>query len=103
MQNINELVRQAGLMQNKIANLQREMGDRTIEATSGGGMVKVIANCKQDIKSIEIDPKVIESGDIEMIQDLILTAVNEAIRISRNTMEKEISAITGGMQIPGIL
>ncbi|AGC50342.1 YbaB/EbfC family nucleoid-associated protein [Lawsonia intracellularis] len=103
MQNMNELVRQAGLMQNKIANLQREMGDRTIEATSGGGMVKVIANCKQDIKSIEIDPKVIESGDIEMIQDLILTAVNEAIRISRNTMEKEISAITGGMQLPGIL
>lgn len=103
MQNMNELVRQAGLMQNKIANLQREMGDRTIEATSGGGMVKVIANCKQDIKSIEIDPKVIESGDIEMIQDLILTAVNEAIRISRNTMEKEISAIAGGMQLPGIL
>lgn len=103
MQNMNELVRQAGLMQNKIANLQREMGDRTIEATSGGRMVKVIANCKQDIKSIEIDPKVIESGDIEMIQDLILTAVNEAIRISRNTMEKEISAITGGMQLPGIL
>lgn len=103
MQNMNELVRQAGLMQNKIANLQREMGDRTIEATSGGGMVKVIANCKQDIKSIEIDPKVIESGDIEMMQDLILTAVNEAIRISRNTMEKEISAITGGMQLPGIL
>lgn len=103
MQNMNELVRQAGLMQNKIANLQREMSDRIIEATSGGGMVKVIVNCKQDIKSIEIDPKVIESGDIEMIQDLILTAVNEAIRISRNTMEKEISAITGGIQLPGIL
>lgn len=103
MQNMNELVRQAGLMQNKIANLQKEMANRTVEATSGGGMVKVIANCKQDIKSIEIDPKVIESGDIEMMQDLILTAVNEAIRISRNTMEKEISVITGGMQLPGIL
>lgn len=102
MQNMNELVRQAGLMQNKIANLQKEMANRTVEATSGGGMVKVIANCKQDIKSIEIDPKVIESGDIEMMQDLILTAVNEAIRISRNTMEKEISVITGGMQLPGI-
>lgn len=103
MQNMNELVRQAGLMQNRIANLQKEMANRTIEATSGGGMVKVIANCKQDIKSIEIDPKVIESGDIEMMQDLILTAVNEAIRISRNTMEKEISVITGGMQLPSIL
>lgn len=103
MQNINELVRQAGLMQSKIANLQKEMASRTVEATSGGGMVKVIATCKQDIKSIEIDPKVIESGDIEMMQDLILTAVNEAIRISRNTMEKEISVITGGMQLPGIL
>ncbi len=80
MQNMNELVRQAGLMQNKIANLQREMGDRTIEATSGGGMVKVIANCKQDIKSIEIDPKVIESGDIEMMQDLIITEGKEERR-----------------------
>lgn len=103
MQNMNELVRQAGLMQNKIANLQRELVDRTIEATSGGGMVKVVANCRQEIRSIEIEPKIVESGDIEMLQDLILTAVNEAIRISQATMEKEVNAITGGIQLPGIL
>lgn len=103
MHNMNELVRQAGLMQNKIANLQKEMADRMVEATSGGGMVKVVANCKQDIKSIIIDPKVVEQGDIEMLQDLILTAINEALRISRVTMENEVSSITGGINLSGMI
>ena len=83
MRNMNDLVRQAGVMQNKIAKMQQEMAERTVEASSGGGMVKVVATCKQDIVSITIDPKALEGGDVEMLQDLVLTAVNEAVRIGR--------------------
>ena len=99
MRNMNDLVRQAGVMQNKIAKMQQEM----VEASSGGGMVKVVATCKQDIVSITIDPKALEGGDVEMLQDLVLTAVNEAVRIGRATMDREVSAITGGIKLPGII
>lgn len=71
MRNMNDLVRQAGVMQNKIAKMQQEMAERTVEASSGGGMVKVVATCKQDIVSITIDPKALEGGDVEMLQDLV--------------------------------
>ena len=100
MRNMNDLVRQAGVMQNKIAKMQQEMAERTVEASSGGGMVKVVATCKQDIVSITIDPKAL---DVEMLQDLVLTAVNEAVRIGRATMDREVSAITGGIKLPGII
>ena len=103
MRNMNDLVRQAGVMQNKIAKMQQEMAERTVEASSGGGMVKVGATCKQDIVSITIDPKALEGGDVEMLQDLVLTAVNEAVRIGRATMDREVSAITGGIKLPGII
>ena len=100
MRNMNDLVRQAGVMQNKIAKMQQEMAERTVEASSGGGMVKVVATCKQDIVSIT---KALEGGDVEMLQDLVLTAVNEAVRIGRATMDREVSAITGGIKLPGII
>lgn len=103
MRNMNDLVRQAGVMQNKIAKMQQEMAERTVEASSGGGMVKVVATYKQDIVSITIDPKALEGGDVEMLQDLVLTAVNEAVRIGRATMDREVSAITGGIKLPGII
>lgn len=103
MRNMNDLVRQAGVMQNKIAKMQQEMAERTVEASSGGGMVKVVATCEQDIVSITIDPKALEGGDVEMLQDLVLTAVNEAVRIGRATMDREVSAITGGIKLPGII
>ncbi|MDD6087988.1 MAG: YbaB/EbfC family nucleoid-associated protein [Desulfovibrionaceae bacterium] len=100
--NMNDLVRQAGVMQNKIAKLQQELAERLVEASSGGGMVKVTATCKQELRSIAIDPKAMEGGDVEMLQDLVLTAVNEALRIGKATSEREISAITGGIRLPGI-
>ena len=103
MRNMNDLVRQAGVMQNKIAKLQQELASRTVEASSGGGMVKVVATCKQEIMEIVIDPKALEGNDVEMLQDLVLTAVNEALRIGRATMDREIAAITGGIHLPGIM
>ncbi len=102
MRNMNDLVRQAGVMQNKIAKLQAEMADRTVEISSGGGMVTVVMTCKQEVKSLVIDPKALEGGDVEMLQDLILTAINEAARVSRETLEREVTALTGGIRLPGI-
>ena len=102
MRNMNDLVRQAGVMQNKIAKMQQEMGERTVETSSGGGMVKVVATCKQEVKSITIDPKALEGGDVEMLQDLVLTAVNEALRQAEEAMESAMGALTGGLNIPGL-
>ena len=90
-------------MKARLDKMQQEMAERTVEASSGGGMVKVVATCKQDIVSITIDPKALEGGDVEMLQDLVLTAVNEAVRIGRATMDREVSAITGGIKLPGII
>lgn len=102
MRNMNDIVRQAGVMQNKIAKLQQEMAERTVEASSGGGMVKVKVSCSQEVKELIIDPQAVRDGDVEMLQDLILTAVNEGLRVARAAMEREISALTGGIRLPGL-
>ena len=102
MANMNDLLRQANLMQNKVNKLQQELATRTVEASSGGGMVKVEVTGRQELKSIEIDPKALEGADVEMLQDLILAAVNEGVRVSRAMMEREIANITGGIHLPGI-
>ena len=103
MPSMNDILRQANIMQNKVAKLQKEMADRTVEASAGGGMVKVVATCRQEIRSISIDPKVLEGADAEMLQDLVLTAVNEALRVGKATMEREMANLTGGLHLPGIL
>lgn len=102
MKNMGDLLRQAQVMQNKIAKMQQELGEQDFEASSGGGMVKVVVSGKQDLRSITIDPKALEGGDVEMLQDLILAAVNEGSRISRETMEREMAAISGGIKLPGV-
>lgn len=103
MRNMNDILRQASVMQNKIAKLQQEMGDRTVEASSGGGMVKAVVNCKQELVSLAIDPKALEGSDVEMLQDLVTTAVNEGLRVAKATMEREMGAITNGIRLPGIM
>ncbi len=97
---MNDLVRQAQVMQNKMAKLQAEMADRVVEASAGGGMVKVSVNGKNELKSITISPEV--TNDVEMLQDLIVSAVNEANRIAKADMEREVSRITGGIHLPGM-
>ena len=99
MRNMNDLVRQAGVMQNKIAKMQQEMAERTVESSSGGGMVKVVATCKQDIVSITIDPKALEGGDVEMLQDMVVAAVNEAMRAAQNAANAGMSKLTGGLNL----
>ena len=102
MRNMNDILRQAQVMQHKLAKLQQEAAERNYEATSGGGMVKAVVSGKQELRSISIDPTALEGGDVEMLQDLILAAVNEAGRIARETLEREMSAISGGIKLPGV-
>ena len=104
MRNMNDLLRQANVMQNKIAKLQQEMGERAVEVSSGGGMVKVEVYCKQELKSVTIDPKALgEGADVEMLQDLIMVAANEALRQIEEMTQNEMGKLTGGMSIPGLM
>ena len=97
-----DLMRQAEKLQGQIQKMQDDLAERTVEAPSGGGMVTVVANGKQDIVSIRIDPEVVSKDDVEMLQDLIVAAVNEARKRSQELMAAEIGKITGGMGIPGL-
>lgn len=89
-------------MQAKLAKMQEELKQRIVEATSGGGMVRVSCNGQQEIVRITIDPELLEEKDVEMLQDLILVAVNEALNRSREMMQEELAKITGGLNIPGL-
>ncbi len=97
------LLKQAQQMHTKIAELQEEMAGRTVEASSGGGMVSIVMNGKQEVVSIRIDPEVVNREEIDMLQDLIAAAMNEAIRKSHEMMTEEMKKITGGLSIPGLL
>lgn len=102
MRNMNDILRQAQVMQNKLAKLQDEMAGKVFEAASGGGMVKVEVSGKQELLKLTIEPQALEGGDVEMLQDLVLAAVNEGLRISRDSMEREMTAISGGIKLPGM-
>ncbi|MEW6459318.1 MAG: YbaB/EbfC family nucleoid-associated protein [Bacillota bacterium] len=102
MLGINKMMKQVQEIQAKMVRLQEELGERTVEATVGGGAVKVVANGRQEVLSIEILPEAIDPEDVEMLQDLVLTAVNEALRQSREMVAGEMSKLTGGLKIPGM-
>lgn len=99
---MNHIFKQAQKMQKRMLEIQEELANKTVEATVGGGMVTVIANGQQELISITISPDVIDPGDIEMLQDLIIAAVNEARRKSQELMTEEMSKLTGGIKIPGL-
>ncbi len=103
MKNMNKMMKQAQQLQTKMAKLQEEMGDKTVEATAGGGMVKVVANGKQQVVSIQVEKEVVDPEDVEMLQDLIVAAVNEALSRSQAMVNEEMSKLTGGMNIPGLM
>jgi len=86
-----------------MAKMQEELGDKTVEASSGGGMVTVVANGKQEIVSIKIDPEVVDVNDVEMLQDLVLAAINDALYQAKQMVSEEMSQLTGGVKIPGII
>lgn len=99
--NMNNMMKQVQKMQKEMAKLQEEVEQRTVEASAGGGAVTVVATGKKEIVSITIKPEVIDPDDVEMLQDLITAAVNEAIRQADEMLGKEMGKITGGLNLPG--
>lgn len=102
MKGMGDMLRQAQMMQRKMQQIQEDMQNRTVEATSGGGMVTVVATGAQDIVSIAIDKSVVDPGDVDMLQDLVLAAVNDALKKARDLQQSEMAGLTGGMKIPGL-
>jgi DNA-binding YbaB/EbfC family protein len=97
---IGNLMKQAQQMQERVKKLQEEAAGKTVEASSGGGMVTVVANGRQEVLSIKIDPSVVDPKDIDMLQDLVTAAVNEALRKSQDLMKDEMAKLTAGMGLP---
>ena len=100
--NMNQMIKQAQKMQEDMANLQADLENREFTATAGGGMVEVTVDGKHLIKNIKINPEAVDPDDIEMLEDFITIAVNEAISNATKTSEEEMGAITGGLNIPGM-
>jgi len=101
--NMNKMMKQVQKMQQDMMKLQEELAERKVESTAGGGAVKVVANGKNEIISIEIKPEAVDPEDVEMLQDLITAAVNEALRQAQEMVSQEMGKITGGLKIPGML
>ena len=100
--NMNNIMKQAQKMQKQLADMQTELAEKTLEVTSGGGAVKVIIGGDKVIRSLTINPEVVDPDDVEMLQDLVMTAVNEAIRQIEEMTNGQMSKITGGMGMPGL-
>ena len=96
------MMKQAQKMQAQMAKLQEEAAKKTIEASSGGGMITAVVNGKQQLVSLKIEEAVVDPSDIEMLQDLIVAAINEAMKQSQDMVADEMSKLTGGMKIPGL-
>jgi DNA-binding YbaB/EbfC family protein len=97
-----DLLKQAQMMQSKMENIQKELANKKVETSVGGGMVKVTADGQQNILEIKISPEIIKPEEAEMMQDMILSGVQEAIKLSRDLAAREMSALTGGVSIPGM-
>jgi len=99
---MNKFLRQAKELQAKLAKAQEELSNMTLEVSSGGGAVKVTVNGQQQVQSVKISPEVVTPDDVELLEDLVLTAVNEAIAKSQEVAAQRMEEVTGGLKIPGI-
>ncbi len=102
MKGFGNIMKEAQKLQQQMAAMQEEIGKKTVEATAGGGMVTVQANGKQEILAIKIDPEVVSRDEVQMLEDLVLAACNEALRKSRELVQQELGKLTGGLKIPGL-
>jgi DNA-binding YbaB/EbfC family protein len=98
-----DLLKQAQEMQARIAKIQEELGQRTVDGSAGGGMVRITVNGKFNLTAVKIEPSVINAAEKEMLEDLILAAVNDGMRKARDMISSEMSKITGGFKIPGLM
>ena len=103
VQNFGNIMKQAKKMQERMAQLQDELASKKVDATAGGGMVSVTVNGKFELLSIKIEKEVVNPEDVDMLQDLVVAAVNEGIRKAREMAASEMGKITGGLQIPGLM
>lgn len=102
MMNMQKMMKQVQKMQAEMARVQESLKDLTVEATAGGGVVTVEANGQQEIRSVKIDPEAVDPEDVEMLEDLVLAAVNEALRKAQELASEEMAKVTGGLNIPGM-
>ncbi len=100
--NMGQILKQAQQFQEKMAKLQEEVGEKTIEASAGGGMVTVVVNGRQELVSIKIEPEVIDPDDPEMLQDLIMAAINEGMARAKEMVNQEMAKLTKGLNLPNI-
>lgn len=102
MKNMNNLLKQAQQMQTKLASLQKELEAREIETTTGGGAIKIKINGKQELIDIKIDKECVDPTDVESLEDLVKTAINQAVKESQDMVSNAMSKVTGGINIPGL-
>ena len=102
MKGFGNMMKEAQKLQAQMAALQEEVGKKKVDATAGGGMVTVEANGKQELTAVKIDPEVVNKDDVQMLEDLVLAACNEALRKSRELVQQELGKLTGGLKIPGL-
>jgi len=102
MKDMGNMMKQAQQLQSKMMKLQEELAEKSVESSSGGGMVKVTANGRQQILSIQIEKEVVDPDDVEMLQDLVLAAINDALAKAQEMVSSEMGKLTGGLNIPGL-
>lgn len=101
MKNIGQLMKQAQEMQTKMSELQEKLAEATVEGAAGGGLVTVMATCKNEVKSLKIDPSLLKAEEVDMLEDLIVAAVNDARAKAEAKASEEMSQLTGGLKLPG--
>jgi DNA-binding YbaB/EbfC family protein len=102
MSSLGKFVKQAQRMQQDMAQIQRDLANRTVEASSGGGAVKVVAKCDGTIASVKIDPQAVNPADAQLLEDMILTAINQALNQAKEISTAEMGKVTSGLNIPGL-
>jgi hypothetical protein len=103
MKGMSNMMKQAQKLQARMLKIQEELAEKTVESAAGGGMIKVVANGRQQIVSIRIEKEVVNPEDVEMLQDLILAAVNDALTKSQEMVAAEMGKLTGGLSLPGLM
>lgn len=103
MKGMGQMMKQAQQLQARMLKLQAELADKTVESAVGGGMIRVVADGRQQVVSIRIEKEVVNPQDVEMLQDLILAAVNDALAKSREMVASEMGKLTGGLNLPGLM
>jgi len=103
MKGMGDMMKQAQKLQARMLKIQEELAEKTVESAAGGGMIKVVANGRQQIVSIRIEKEVVNSEDVEMLQDMVLAAVNDALTKSQEMVAAEMGKLTGGLKLPGLM